>query len=430
MRCVETIRRPGNPDKGIKPYVRYQVRLRQSDGRMKYQTFRKYKDAERASRAHEKLLDDGIDLTERTVGELLDEYERARLGPNTRLRVATVKAEKLALAKLRPYFSSIVASKVRQRHVEAFRDETVVAVKARQAARLEALTRKLERIAADKRGVRARRKLAYLADQQSETAIGLDRTGPRATTKALALLRRVFKFAQQRRHIAVNPTDGVEMLKCSPRMDRPLDTNILSVAEVEALLAAIAPEYRAAVMVLAFGGLRVGELLGLTWGDLELSKSRLRVQQQRESATGKITLPKTRAGTRFVELPAFVSQELRQHKLRTEKASPEFVFPYHARRFRDNHFFPALRRAKLRRIRVHDLRHTAASFMIASGVDIASVSRQLGHASVAITLNVYAHQVQQRTESGVGAKLDTFVRRESGGGFLVVSGDAGSTNAA
>jgi integrase len=430
MRCVETIQRPGNAAKGIKPYTVYQVRLRQMDGRVKYKIFRKYKEAERASRAHEKLLDDGIDLTERTVGELFDDYERARLGPSTRLRVASVKAEKLALAKLRPYFGSMVASKVRQSHVEAFREQTVVAVQARQAERLAALTRKLERIAADKRGVRARRKLAYLADQKSEIDVGLARTGPRATNKALALLRRVFKFAQQRRHIAVNPTDGVEMLKSSPRVGRPLDTNILSVTEVWALLAAIGPAYIAAIMVLAFGGLRVGELLGLTWGDLELGKNRLRVQQQRESATGNITLPKTRAGVRFVELPAFVSQELRQHKLRTEKASPEFVFPYHARRFRDNHFFPALRRAKLRRIRVHDLRHTAASFMIASGVDIASVSRQLGHASVAITLNVYAHQVQQRSESGVGAKLDSFVRRESVGGFLVVSGEAGSANAA
>jgi|ERR1700685_2158142 integrase len=71
--------------------------------------------------------------------------------------------------------------------------------------------------------------------------------------------------------------------------------------------------------------------------------------------------------------------------------------------FRSRVFYPALRRAKLRRVRVHDLRHGAASMMIAAGCDIASVSRQLGHANVAVTLGVYSHWFQKRTESGLGA---------------------------
>jgi integrase len=56
-------------------------------------------------------------------------------------------------------------------------------------------------------------------------------------------------------------------------------------------------------------------------------------------------------------------------------------------------FYPALRRAGLRKIRFHDLRHTYASLMIASGVDVVRVSRLLGHSSPTITLNVYAHQL-------------------------------------
>ena len=50
--------------------------------------------------------------------------------------------------------------------------------------------------------------------------------------------------------------------------------------------------------------------------------------------------------------------------------------------FRSRVFYPALRHAGLRRVRLHDLRHTAASSMIATGADLAAISRQLGHANV------------------------------------------------
>jgi integrase len=116
-----------------------------------------------------------------------------------------------------------------------------------------------------------------------------------------------------------------------------------------------------------------------------------------------------------VELPGVVVTALREHELRTKKSSPDFVFPIHLPRFRAGIFFPALRRAKLRRIRLHDLRHTAASLMIATGADIATVSRQLGHANVRITLGIYTHAFERRAESGIGSKMDALIKAESGG---------------
>jgi integrase len=416
MRSVETLVRRGDPARGIKPYKVYRVRLPHS-----VKVYRRYKEAEAAIREHEGQTAAGIDTTPRTVGQAEDEMLKAFFGPTTTLRAATVNQANQAAVKIRAEFGEWPLGKVHQRHVEDWRDRLVAGAPQRGAAEIVKIKAQLSIIAKDKRGTRARRKLAALEADGPDIAARLARKGPRAANKALAHLRRLYKFAQQRRYVTFNPTDGVRMAKASRDTEQPIDTNVLNVEEIGALVEAAPVEYRAAFLVLAYAGLRTGELLGLTWGDLELSKRRMRVWQQIENSTGEITSPKTAAGTRFVELPGIVVQALREHKLRSEKGSPNFVFPYHLRRLRTDVFFPALRRAKLRRIRLHDLRHTAASLMIASGADIASVSRQLGHANVAITLGIYTHAFAKRAESGIGARLDELIGAENGGTVLVLS---------
>ena len=283
-------------------------------------------------------------------------------------RASTVNQANQAAAKIQAEFGSWPLAKVHQRHVEAWRDRMVAAVPARQSARVEAIKDRYSKIARDKRGVRARRKLAALEADGAEIAARLARTGPRAANKALAHLRRLFEFAKQRRYCVFNPTDGVHAAQTPHGTDRPIDMNVLTPAEIGAMVAAAPVEHRAALLVLAYAGLRIGELVGLTWGDLELNKRRLRVAQQRESATGNLTELKTPASRRFVELPGVVVTALREHELRTKKESPDFVFPLHVRRFRDGVFFPTLRRAKLRRIRLHDLRHYLPSLTMSDGL--------------------------------------------------------------
>ena len=169
---------------------------------------------------------------------------------------------------------------------------------------------------------------------------------------------------------------------------------------------------------LAYGGLRLGELLGLTWSDVE--PHRIYVRQQLEAVTGHFTQPKTKAGTRFVELPSFVMRRLNEWRVACPNGEHNLCFPnsqggpMNDRNFRSRMFYPALRRAKLRRIRVHDLRHTAASSMIATGADLAAISRQLGHANIQITLSTYTHWFAKRNDSGLGAKLEAMLAKEAG----------------
>ena len=95
------------------------------------------------------------------------------------------------------------------------------------------------------------------------------------------------------------------------------------------------------------------------------------------------------------------------------------MFPLDARNWRSRVWHPALRRAGLRSIRIHDARHTHASLLIAAGADIVAVSRRLGHANPAITLSVYSHAHQARNAPPLGEKLAAFMRD---GCISVVSG--------
>jgi integrase len=116
--------------------------------------------------------------------------------------------------------------------------------------------------------------------------------------------------------------------------------------------------------------------------------------------------PKTAAGRRTILLPPPVSAALRHHRTRqkalrlaagTTWEEHDLVFPNRMGRPMDelnrykHHFRPSLKRAGLPAIRLHDLRHTAATWLIAQGKPITTVSGMLGHADVATTLRWYGH---------------------------------------
>jgi integrase len=155
-------------------------------------------------------------------------------------------------------------------------------------------------------------------------------------------------------------------------------------------------------------GLRQGEALGLWWDDIDLEAGVLRVRRalQRQRGGGLVfTQPKTSRSRRTIPLPGPLAEVLRVHKERQEKeqikAAPLWrgsacVFttptgtPVDPRNdYRE--FKKLLTRAGLPSVRLHDLRHTAASLLPAQGVPARVVMEILGHSQIALTMNTYSH---------------------------------------
>jgi integrase len=402
-----------------KQYKVYQLRVPAPSGGMQYKTFRTKGEAVAYAVEQETARKGGVLLdTRMTFDSAVAEFRTAHY---VGLRPSATADYDAAFARLRRHFGDALLRAITAAKLEKFRDTELKAIRERlgkiAAIAIERAERRLATALARKEDTaKHERKLTELRERQ----VAVLRAGTRSVNKAIGALRTLLKFCQSRGYVSQNVATFVKKLKAQTLSDRPMDQAVLLPAEIARMITAADPDWRAALGVLAYGGLRLGELLGVRWGDVELDQRRLLVRQQLCGESGEFREPKTKAGVRFVELPAFVIRELREWKLRCPKGELDLCFPnsdggsMDQFNFRGRIFCAALRRAKLRRVRVHDLRHGAASLMIAAGCDIASVSRQLGHANVAVTLGTYSHWFQKRTESGLGAMLEAFLEKEDG----------------
>jgi integrase len=162
-------------------------------------------------------------------------------------------------------------------------------------------------------------------------------------------------------------------------------------------------DYSTLLLVAATLGLRLGELLGLCWEDFDKDEGELRVERQ-WLRSGSYGPPKTRAGKRVLAVPADLRDELIALRLRSpfsQDSDPIFASrqgtPLQHRNVTRRGFEAARDEAGLDgSLSLHDLRHAAASRLIASGIDDAVVADQIGHGDSRITRAVYAHVYDRR----------------------------------
>lgn len=183
---------------------------------------------------------------------------------------------------------------------------------------------------------------------------------------------------------------------------RPKEGHNLSIEEARRFLASGRDDRLEALFVLLVtGGLRLGEALALEWRDIDFERGRLSVRQALTEVGGVVEIgpPKTRGSRRAVELGAIAITALRRRRdLATEEGhGSALVFsttvgtPLRRSNVRRSHFDPILKRAGIEHVTIHGLRHAMTSFGIASGVAAKVLSERLGHSTVRLTQDRYAH---------------------------------------
>ncbi len=246
----------------------------------------------------------------------------------------------------------------------------------------------------------------------------------RSINKALTVLSMIFNYAMRNQWVARNPARYVEPARDQrPLEERPLDMDVLTPEEVAALREAAIPatyrdgklitnNYRLLISFAVFTGCRAGEILGAGWNHIDWKSGEFQVR--RAFREGHFQEPKTRTSYRSIALPAFLLKELRVWRLACPRSPHDLIFPNLDGRpmsywnLMARGFHPALKRAGIRRIRFHDLRHTFASLMISNGEDIVRVSRLMGHANASFTFNTYCHMLPRRRDP-IGDRLASLV---------------------
>ena len=221
-------------------------------------------------------------------------------------------------------------------------------------------------------------------------------------------------------------TRNVAALTDAPR-HRARQIEPLTPGQAAALLKAVASHRLEALITVAVGlGLRQGEALGLRWGDVDLEAGVLAVRQtlERAGTEPRFGEPKTARSRRTINMPGIVTAALRRHRTRQLEErlaagarwrESRLVFTTTIGTTMDKSrlhtiFKGILRAAGLPSIRYHDLRHTAATLLLAQGVDPRTIMETLGHSQISLTLNTYAH-VMPALQRQAAAKMDEILSR-------------------
>ena len=230
-----------------------------------------------------------------------------------------------------------------------------------------------------------------------------DGMSPTSVHHLHAVLHKLLGAAQRWDIVARNIADLVD----APRIRRK-EVVTLSQVEVRRLLSSVAePRLRAFLTLAVTTGMRQGELLGLNWSDVSFENRTIAVRSNRAYTESgyAISQVKTMHSRRLVQLSDSALRALSSHQQKQHEQSLLLgdAWTDSGLVFTNDHgglwnhvnvrhaFERVLREATLPRIRIHDLRHTAATLLLERGVHPKIVSEMLGHSTIAITLDTYSH---------------------------------------
>lgn len=214
---------------------------------------------------------------------------------------------------------------------------------------------------------------------------------------------------------------NVTELADPPRRSTP-EMSTLTPQEASRLLLAARGETLEAFFITALTtGMRLGEMQALQWRQVDLDRRRLRVTATLagvKDGQPVLASPKTDKSRREIRLSEMAVAALRPHRTEQREAKlragqhwtdNDLVFcnafgrPLDGNNVRERHLKRLLKKAELPHMRFHDLRHAAASLLLAEGVQVKVISELLGHSDITTTLKVYAHLMPSAQEQAASA---------------------------
>jgi len=243
---------------------------------------------------------------------------------------------------------------------------------------------------------------------------------PRTVHHMHRVLREALQQAVCWQILARNPADAVRPPKVERRQMQTLDAE----ATVTLIEAARGTNLFMAIALGVLCGLRRGEITALRWRSIDLERGQLSVTASTEQTNRGIREKETKSGkARTVALPSLIVDELRRHRV----AQAEGLLQAGVRLTDDHHvvaredgqplqprslthaFVKFVRQQGLPRIPLHDLRHSHATHMLASGVHPKIAQERLGHSSVSVTIDLYSHVLPGMQTEAV-SKVDAVLR--------------------
>lgn len=227
---------------------------------------------------------------------------------------------------------------------------------------------------------------------------GLIESGAAAShiKKIHTTLSAIFKFAIKNEYTKENPAQIVGNVD----LKEEKHVNYWTLDEFKAFIKHVDDDlYYALFMVLYYSGMRKGELLALTWADIDFDNHTINVDKT--DYNRKITTTKTAASRRKILMPKFVMDLLAKLKLAQSvyyQQEPKMTYvvfgEFHesiSTTTLDRRFEKYVKEAEVKKIRLHDFRHSHASYLINKGAIVSMIAARLGHSDVATTLNTYSH---------------------------------------
>jgi integrase len=258
----------------------------------------------------------------------------------------------------------------------------------------------------------------------------------RTMAKTYGVFAQIMAFATRRGYLAFNPCVNVKMPR-RPRADYDPDTGeyieqqppaivVLTRAEITALADAMpTTAYATALTFDAWMGLRASELWALKLKDIDLLHGGVHVRRAWKEVNNRFYLGplKSHAGRRYIAMPSFITDLLATYIEDAGISHPEsWLFPdedgepVRQNRFYKQVFKPAVKAVlpDKSQLRFHDLRHTAASFILAVHPNLFLVMKRLGHASITTTTKTYGHLVGD-VDAMLATALDDFNKQPDKG---------------